>query len=448
LIRKKVPCYTGDTGRWLADGNIEFLGRNDAQVKIRGYRIELGEIESLLLQHEAVKEAAVIAFGEKDHKELAAYFVSDRSELNAGILRNRLKQTLPDYMIPSYFVQLESLPHTPGGKIDRKSLPAPDRGRMRSETAYIAPRNEIESRLADLWQEVLNIRNIGVRDNFFEIGGHSLKALTLTGRIRKAFGIDIQLSEIYRKNTIEEQAHSLILCRKLHSAEFQGRCGYFLNFNLLGERRQGKIIFCFPPLPGTLTAFSQLADLTDCCCLYAFDFIRNEDRIRSYTEAVQSLQPRGPYTLLGYSAGGNLAFHVAGELAKQGEKVSDLILLDSMRRKEKPGFDEQEVFEEVTLFLSRPESGFSGDEKTKQLILDYVTAYQRYFSSTADEGMFEGNIHLIVSENSGADMISGWQEVAAGSLRAYQGKGPHALMLTGENVKNNARILRDIIGEG
>ncbi len=202
---------TGDIGRWLTDGNIEFAGRNDSQVKIRGYRIELGEIENRLLSHESVKEAAVIVRDDEDSKELAAYLVSDEAELNTAILREYLKQTLPDYMIPPYFVRLERLPSLPNGKIDRKSLPALFKAgaEMDSGRAYIAPRNETESRLAEIWQDVLNIRRIGVRDNFFDLGGHSLRAVQITNRIQKELGAAISLREIFTRPTLEELAKEI-----------------------------------------------------------------------------------------------------------------------------------------------------------------------------------------------------------------------------------------------
>ncbi len=194
---------TGDIGRWLPDGNIEFFGRNDDQVKIRGFRIELGEIENRLLQHESVREAVVVARDIRENKELAAY-VTGKNGLNVNSLRTHLKSLLPDYMIPSYFVQIKKFPYTPSGKADKNALPDPDTQGMDRGTEYIAPRDETDQTLVDIWQEVLGIENIGIRENFFELGGHSLKATQVVSRIHKKLKAEIALREIFTHPTIEE----------------------------------------------------------------------------------------------------------------------------------------------------------------------------------------------------------------------------------------------------
>ncbi|WP_025850423.1 non-ribosomal peptide synthetase, partial [Paenibacillus ehimensis] len=195
---------TGDMARWLADGNIEYLGRIDHQVKIRGYRIEPGEIEARLLGIEGIREAVVLVIpDDQGNNELCAYFAGDR-EFVLLELREALKTMLPDYMIPAYFVQLEELPVTSqSGKIDRKALPKPEGG-IRTGAPYSAPRNETEAKLAGLWREVLGLENIGVHDNFFHMGGHSLKATVLTGKLHKQFNVEVPLKEIFRNPTIRE----------------------------------------------------------------------------------------------------------------------------------------------------------------------------------------------------------------------------------------------------
>ena len=169
---------TGDLARYLADGNIEFLGRIDNQVKIRGFRIELGEIEANLLQHPSIKETLVIA-RENQHREqyLTAYLIpKDEQKLEIAQLRQFLQEKLPEYMIPSAFVFLDNFPLTPNGKINRKALPEPDFQDNRTQK-FIAPSNQTEIKLAEIWQEVLNIEKVGINDNFFELGGHSLLAI-------------------------------------------------------------------------------------------------------------------------------------------------------------------------------------------------------------------------------------------------------------------------------
>ncbi len=197
-----IMYRTGDLARWLPDGNIEFLGRIDHQVKIRGFRIELGEIENKLLSHEAVKETVVIAKEDNSrNKYLCAYVVGEK-ELTASELRQHLFKELPDYMIPSYFIQLEKLPLTHNGKIDRKALPEPD-GNITTGTEYEAPRNSTEEALAGIWSEVLGVGKIGINDNFFELGGHSLKATSLAGKIHKVLNVEVPLKEIFNNPTIK-----------------------------------------------------------------------------------------------------------------------------------------------------------------------------------------------------------------------------------------------------
>ncbi len=192
---------TGDLARWLPDGNIEFLGRIDNQIKIRGFRIELGEIENRLLQHEHIKEAVVLAKEIKEtEKYLCGYVVSDK-EIQDLNLSSYLMERLPKYMIPAYFVQMEEMPLTPNGKLDRKALPEPNLEAMTNE--YEAPRNEVEEALARVWSEVLKVGKVGINDNFFDLGGHSLKATILAGRIRKELNVDVPLKEIFSLGNIK-----------------------------------------------------------------------------------------------------------------------------------------------------------------------------------------------------------------------------------------------------
>lgn len=203
----EIIYKTGDIGYFREDGNLEFLGRKDYQVKVRGFRIELEEIEHQLLSLDAVKEAVAVAKeDENGEKYLCAYVVFHPSaQLALPNLREHLALNLPYYMIPSYFMILEKIPLTPNGKIDRKALPDPE---IKKGDGYIAPRNEIEEKLADIWAEVLDIDKsvIGINSNFFELGGHSLKAILLISKIHKALNIKLPLAEIFDAQTIRELA--------------------------------------------------------------------------------------------------------------------------------------------------------------------------------------------------------------------------------------------------
>jgi len=199
---------TGDLARYLPDGAIEFLGRADHQVKIRGYRIELGEIETVLEQHSGVREAVVLAReDEPGDKRLVAYVVpNERRKLTIGELHRLLREKLPNYMVPSAFVTLEAMPLTPNGKVDRHALPAPASTRPELEGAFVAPRTLVETKLAEIWAQVLGIEQIGIHDNFFELGGHSLASTQVMIRVLESFQIEMPLLSIFETPTIASLA--------------------------------------------------------------------------------------------------------------------------------------------------------------------------------------------------------------------------------------------------
>lgn len=217
LIHPKTKEYiykTGDHGRYFADGNIEFLGRVDNQVKIRGFRIELGEIESVLRQSEDVNEA--LATVREDHpgeKQIVAYIIVQK-----GVSENKpedllienwshvLRQKLPEYMIPSHFIILTHFPLSANGKVDHKKLPAPTQRFQKQNASYVAPRTPIESKLVEIWSEVLNIPQIGIHDHFFMLGGHSLLATQVMSRIRRHYGIELLLRRLFEFPTVEQLA--------------------------------------------------------------------------------------------------------------------------------------------------------------------------------------------------------------------------------------------------
>jgi amino acid adenylation domain-containing protein len=201
---------TGDLARYRRDGAIAFLGRLDRQVKRRGYRIELGEIEAAFIQHPDIAEAAVV-MGED--QQLVAYLVATNDTVpSAAQVRQFLRQTLPDYMVSDRVVTLDALPRTPNGKLDRRSLPAPDRHRA-SDREFVAPRTPTEAAIADIWAQVLNLEAIGIGDNFFELGGHSLSATQVSARVRERFGVELPLQAFFADPTVAHLADCLDRCQ-------------------------------------------------------------------------------------------------------------------------------------------------------------------------------------------------------------------------------------------
>ncbi|HSJ75229.1 MAG TPA: condensation domain-containing protein, partial [Gemmatimonadales bacterium] len=194
-------------GRWLADGTIEFLGRNDHQVKLRGYRIELGEIEARLAEHEGVNEAVVVVQEDaSEEKRLIAYYTClEGREIGAEELRSHLHTKLPEYMVPAVYVRLQKLPLTPNGKVDRKGLPAPE-GDAYGVRRYAAPVGEMETVLASIWAEALKVDRVGRDDDFFELGGHSLRAMRLISQLRQALGVEVAISDLFAHPVLSDFA--------------------------------------------------------------------------------------------------------------------------------------------------------------------------------------------------------------------------------------------------
>lgn len=227
---KERMYKTGDLVRWLPNGDIEYIGRIDNQVKLRGFRIELGEIEQEIMKIDGIKTSAVTVISEGDNKLLCAYIVSESKMSDDGI-KNTLAATLPEFMIPSYIVRLETMPVNASGKIDRKALPAPNI-KIETQSTYVAAEGEIETRLLKMWKETLGIENFGVCDNFFKIGGHSLKAVMLQAKIERDFGVRVPVRKIFEAATIRLQA-------ELIKAEKSGTSNIDLG-RLAAEQSSGK----------------------------------------------------------------------------------------------------------------------------------------------------------------------------------------------------------------
>ncbi|KXJ38924.1 non-ribosomal peptide synthetase [Bacillus spizizenii] len=209
-----IMYKTGDLAKRLRDGNLIYLGRIDEQVKIRGHRIELGEVEAAMQKVEAVQKAVVIAREEEDGLlQLCAYYVSNKP-ITIAEIREQLSQELPDYMIPSHYVQLEQLPLTSNGKINRKALPAPEVS-LEQIAEYVPPGNEVESKLAALWQEVLGIHRVGIKHNFFDLGGNSIRATALAARIHKELDVNLSVKDIFKFPTIEQLANMALRMEKI-----------------------------------------------------------------------------------------------------------------------------------------------------------------------------------------------------------------------------------------
>ncbi|MCL2425093.1 MAG: amino acid adenylation domain-containing protein, partial [Oscillospiraceae bacterium] len=322
---------TGDLVRWLSDGNIEFLGRIDSQVKIRGFRIELGEIEYRLLELGVINEVIVMAKeDDRGDKYLCAYVISD-NEIQAGELRKQLSDNLPDYMIPSYFVQLDKLPLMPNGKVDRKALPKPEGG---VQNDYIAPRNTVEEVLVQIWADVLGCEKVGISDNFFELGGHSLKAITLLNRMNSELQVNIPLSELYANPYISHIAEYINVAQE---DKYKNVDGLFL---LRGEKQTNMNLFFVHSGSGRAVAYMKLANnMDDKFNCWGIDYDKLDaydpcvmpikELAAIYVEKIKQIQERGPYCISGWCLGGVIAFEMARQLEADNEEISFLGLYNS-----------------------------------------------------------------------------------------------------------------------
>ncbi|AUB35489.1 Non-ribosomal peptide synthetase component F [Nostoc flagelliforme CCNUN1] len=324
---------TGDVGRYLADGNIEFLGRRDQQVKLRGFRIELAEVEAVLSQHPSVQQTVVFVREDiPDDKRLVAYVVTvNDSQLSTVQLRQYLKEKLPEYMIPGAFLFLETLPLTPNGKVDRRNLPAPDISNLAVDTSFVPPLDIVEQQLAEIWAEVLNIYPVGVKNNFFEIGGHSLLAVQLMAKVEQRFDRNLPLAMLFQYSTIEQMA--TILRQSMDAFSWSP---------LVPIKSSGfkQPFFCIPGVGGNPIYLYNLAHHLDRDRpFYALQSLgldgeskpqtRVEDIASYYIQAIQSIQPQGPYFLGGHSFGAVVAYEMACQLHKLGYKVALLAILDA-----------------------------------------------------------------------------------------------------------------------
>jgi amino acid adenylation domain-containing protein len=323
---------TGDLARYRRDGELEYLGRTDSQLKVRGFRVELGEIEAAVRGHAGVRESVVLA--ERDEtgetRLLACVVREDGARAGADELRAYLKERLPAYMIPATIVELEELPLTPNGKVDTRALVALGRERQGLGGSFVAPRDAVEIRLAQICEELLNKRPIGVTDNFFELGGHSLLAVRLIERVRRQFDVDATLSVFLRNPTIEHLARTL--------GELGGSLAWspLVPLQPLGTERP---FFCVHPFSGNVLIFSHLArHLGESRPFYGLQarhpadigerHASIEEMAADYVEALTIVQPQGPYLVGGFSFGSVVAFEMARQLTRDGREVALLALMD------------------------------------------------------------------------------------------------------------------------
>ncbi|CAO3566666.1 unnamed protein product [Mortierella alpina] len=326
---------TGDLVRYLSDGDLVFVGRNDNQVKIRGFRVELGEIEARLAEHALVREAVVLAVGEgSDNKRLVAYVLAEPHEDLIRTLRDFLAARAPEYMIPSAIMRLDAFPLTNNGKIDRRALPEPNRDSI-VKCDYVAPQGEYEIALAKIWSDLLKVDRVGRHDNFFMLGGHSLLAVRLISIVRSSLGADLELHMLFSAPTLS--ALALHLDGTVGSNAQGHEYSVLIPLQPQGSRPP---LFCVHSGVGVSWSFKDLAKyLHPEQPLYGLQSrgldgasplaTSIEDMTLDYIHQIRKVQSRGPYHLLGWSFGGKIAHNMAAVLQSQGESVPLLVIMDT-----------------------------------------------------------------------------------------------------------------------
>jgi amino acid adenylation domain-containing protein len=321
---------TGDLARQLPDGNLEFLGRVDHQIKVRGHRIEAGEVEAALLSHPLVNEAIVMVRQDSRlERHLVGYVVTEDPAPLTDELRTHLTKTLPSFMIPSSFVYLKSLPLTPNGKVNRAALPDLRGERPKLQHLVANPSNEIEKRLVEIWERVLNIHQIGILDDFFELGGDSLLVVHMLIEINEEFGQNLAPSTLLAHGTIKSLATALAV----DSQEQQS--------SIVAIKPTGKLppLFLLPPMAGEVLGYRSLAPHLDAeQPLYGIRALGLDGKVEPFRDLVKmaefhlnellSFQPSEPFLIGGYSMGGIVAFEMAHQLYERGFRDIKVLIID------------------------------------------------------------------------------------------------------------------------
>ncbi len=428
-----VMYRTGDVCRWLADGTVEFIDRIDSQVKIRGFRIEPGEIEVELTTYAPVRKAFVMDYQDADGTAYLCAYVEVEGEVKTEQLREHLLAGLPAYMVPAYFIILEKLPINPiTGKVDRKALPKPE---AEGHDEYVEPDDETGKQIVGIWQRLLGIDKVGKYDDFFKMGGNSLKALRMVAAIREQFGIEVPVMQVFSHPTVEEL-----------SSYIRGDYRGVMESEVVGlNREQGPVVFCMPPGVGYGIIYKELAALFSGVKFYGFNFIESDDRIDRYVEQITRIQPGGPYILLGWSAGGNLAFEVAKGLELVGDRVSKVILLDAhrLRPEEKP--------DDFEAFYSNIEKRLEEMDlvEMREQVLQKTKSYLEYWRGLESGGVVEAELHVLrarIEQETTSD-LNDWGSGTSSAFKLHEASGLHKDMLVTPHMEENAEIIKKILEE-
>ncbi|MEV7950858.1 non-ribosomal peptide synthetase/type I polyketide synthase [Streptomyces rubiginosohelvolus] len=431
---------TGDIARWDAHGRVHLLGRTDGQIKLRGHRIEIGEIEAHLAQWPPIARAVVtVRTDTGGDAALCAYCVPEAgAALDVRALRRHLARSLPSYMIPSHFTELPALPLTANGKVDTAALPAP-----RAEAGdrpYEEPVTLYEVSVARHWKTLLGCERVGLEDDFFELGGSSIKLIELLHHLRTEFGIGVPVSRLYQVTTLHGMAATVQDVLLGASAEELPS----LTFNA----GQHPVLFCFPPAGGHGLVYRGLAARLPDHRVIGFNYLPGDDKIARYADLIEADQPEGPCLLLGYSLGGNLAFETAKELERRGRRVAHVVILDSRRilTAYEPDASGIAAFEAE---LGDHVRKHTGSDAVTHETLAHAAEYLAFCGRTPNTGTVAATVTVITDEEKAALYAAGehgtWHGSSTGATAVLRGSGVHADMLDAKHLPRNAQLVRSVI---
>ena len=467
---------TGDLARYLPDGNLEFVGRADRRVKIRGFRIELEEVEGMLANHPQIRQAAVVVRETNSgDKRLIAYAVphletftsttlgersprvaegrrTEQQDLNSNSLRRFLQEKLPEYAVPSAFVLLEALPLNPNGKVDRRSLPVPDLSRLHLTSTFVAPQDELELELAKIWENLLDIKPIGIEDDFFELGGHSLLAVRLFAQIEKIFGQNLPLALLFDAPTVGQLAQML---------RQEGWSASWSSLVAIQPSGSKPPLFCIHGIGGNIFSYKNLARyLGKEQPVYGLqaqgwtpqlhsrsipsgsngeaEAIDNmEEMAARYLEEIRTVQPEGPYFLAGHSYGGTVAFEMAQQLHAQGETVAMLAMFDSSPPEvDKMQLSTEEENQRKEAFLEQLPD-WSQEPNIFPLIEVLYAAKLNY-----EPRVYAGKVTYFQVKETASSKLTSWSKLTEVGLDSYEVDGDHWTMLEEPHIQLLAEKLK------